>query len=700
MLLTIGMIVKNEEKYLEQCLTGLKQILDNVDSELIIADTGSTDRTVEIAKQFTDNVFHFEWIDDFAAARNSTLEKAKGEWYMFVDGDEVFKNCDEIIRFFNSGEYKRYNSASFNIRNYLNVELDNYADFNGPRLTKILPNTKFVGAIHESLTTYGAPFKRLNDTADHYGYVYDSDNSYDEKQKRNSEMLLKRYNDGEREERLFSQLYDAFIGKDPVRAEKFMEEGIEISRRNKSVVLITLYVSRIFTAYCNSEFNKVLQYSEEYFNIDKEIRPKELTSDAEILGLKAFAQYNLNEYEDAIETFIKFFDIFKRIQSGKLITYDTFMGTTQMATDKNFVQILNAFCRCCALANKYNLAASYLKTLPIAKYSMVKEYIELLVVFEVDLLKHFDYADANKYYRQLDDVGKKMFVQSLSQKIYQSDEKDKVLDALADVGKDNEQLIEKMDIYNSYFHGQDFPKEKIYAYAEKYGVNDDPDLFMIAMDKKIDISPLFRSKDFDMKLCVYMCFMKFYGFTRIADAYTADCIGNVEDIPEVLRFLEYCMKTVPIYRCPKPDTFIRLSVERLFALYAELGKRYSAESGKTEEEQPAEVRAAVICDDVIEARVSEDFKTCFAKMKDAISVYHGIAAVIEEYQKIVAKDYEKAQINDPANEMKRLVIGIKKNIRRYIAAGDYATAKNTLDQYKQINPGDPDIEELYAKIKG
>ena len=113
MLLTIGMIVKNEEKYLEQCLSGLKPILDNVDSELIIADTGSTDRTVEIAKQFTDNVFFFEWINDFAAARNSTLEKARGEWYMFVDGDEVFQSCDEIIKFFNSGEYKKYNSASF-----------------------------------------------------------------------------------------------------------------------------------------------------------------------------------------------------------------------------------------------------------------------------------------------------------------------------------------------------------------------------------------------------------------------------------------------------------------------------------------------------------------------------------------------------------------------------------------------------------
>ena len=102
MILSIGMIVKNEEKYLEQCLSEMRPILEKVDSELIIADTGSTDSTVEIAKRFTDNVYHFEWINDFSAARNSTLEKAKGEWYMFIDADEILKNCDDIIKFFNS----------------------------------------------------------------------------------------------------------------------------------------------------------------------------------------------------------------------------------------------------------------------------------------------------------------------------------------------------------------------------------------------------------------------------------------------------------------------------------------------------------------------------------------------------------------------------------------------------------------------
>ena len=698
MLLTIGMIVKNEEKYLEQCLSGLKPILENVDSELIIADTGSTDRTVEIAKQFTDNVFYFEWINDFAAARNSTLEKARGEWYMFVDGDEIFRSCDEIIHFFNSGEYKKYNSASFNIRNYLNVQLDNYADFNGPRMTRILPNTRFMGEIHESLNTYGAPFKILKDTADHYGYVYDDENSYDEKQQRNAELLLKRYEDGEREEGLFSQLYDCFIGKDPATAEKYMEEGIELCKKNKSIVLITLYVSRTFTAYCNSEFEKALQYCDEYFNIDKEIRPREMSSDGEMHALKAFSLYNLNRYDEAIDTFIIFFDVFKRIQSGKLLTYDSFMGTTQMATDKNFVQILNAFCRCCVLANKYNLVSSYLQSLPIAKYSLVKEYVDLLIVFEIDLLRHFDYADAGKYYRQLDSFGKKLLRQYLSYDLYQCNDKDKVLAALMDISKNAPAVVEKVEIYQSYFHGKNLDKQKIYDYANKYGVNDDPDLFMIAMDKKYDIAPLFRVKDFDMKLCVYMCFMKIYGFTTVANNYTADCIENVGDIPDVMKFFEYCMKTVPIYRCPKPGVFMLLTEDFLIETYAKLGERYAAERGRNDAELQPEIRAAMVLSNVIKTRSEKNYKSCFAGMKEAVSIYPGIAAPISEYQKKVIEEFEQSSQSSPQTEMQRLAAGIKRNINKFIVAGDIASAKNTLDQYKQIAPNDPDIKELYNKI--
>jgi glycosyltransferase involved in cell wall biosynthesis len=67
--LSVCMIVKDEEQHLEACLQSVKGIAD----EIIIVDTGSTDKTREIAKQYTPHVFHFDWCDDFSKARNVAL---------------------------------------------------------------------------------------------------------------------------------------------------------------------------------------------------------------------------------------------------------------------------------------------------------------------------------------------------------------------------------------------------------------------------------------------------------------------------------------------------------------------------------------------------------------------------------------------------------------------------------------------------
>ena len=62
--ISLCMIVKNEERVLERCLQSLQGLMD----EIIIVDTGSTDRTKEIAKKYTDKIYDFTWIDDFSAA--------------------------------------------------------------------------------------------------------------------------------------------------------------------------------------------------------------------------------------------------------------------------------------------------------------------------------------------------------------------------------------------------------------------------------------------------------------------------------------------------------------------------------------------------------------------------------------------------------------------------------------------------------
>src|SRR3989338_5500840 len=93
--ISLCMIVKNEEKYLEQCLNSVKDIAD----ETIIVDTGSTDKTKEIAKKFKARVFDFKWSDDFSEARNESLKHATKEWILVLDADEIIdKNGLEKIK--------------------------------------------------------------------------------------------------------------------------------------------------------------------------------------------------------------------------------------------------------------------------------------------------------------------------------------------------------------------------------------------------------------------------------------------------------------------------------------------------------------------------------------------------------------------------------------------------------------------------
>lgn len=81
------MIVKNEEASLPECLNSVKNVVD----EMVVLDTGSTDKTVEIAREFGAKVYHFEWCNDFSAARNKSLKYVQGDWVLVLDADEVLK---------------------------------------------------------------------------------------------------------------------------------------------------------------------------------------------------------------------------------------------------------------------------------------------------------------------------------------------------------------------------------------------------------------------------------------------------------------------------------------------------------------------------------------------------------------------------------------------------------------------------------
>lgn len=143
------MIVKNEEEQLGACLKSLKPIAD----EIIIVDTGSTDKTKEIAASFTDKIYDFKWIDDFSAARNFAFSKAKMEYIYTADADEVIDEKN-IRRFL---DVKRALLPEIEIVQmyYLNMMETNTA-YNSkrelrPKLFKRLRTFEWINPVHETV---------------------------------------------------------------------------------------------------------------------------------------------------------------------------------------------------------------------------------------------------------------------------------------------------------------------------------------------------------------------------------------------------------------------------------------------------------------------------------------------------------------------------------------------------------------------
>lgn len=147
--ISVCMIVKNEEEQLRVCLESLSPIAD----EIIIADTGSTDRTKEIAAEFTDKIYDFPWIDDFSAARNFVFSKASMDYIYTADADEVLD--EKNIELFKKVKAALLPEIEIVQMYYLNLMETNTA-YNSkremrPKLFKRLRTFEWINPVHETV---------------------------------------------------------------------------------------------------------------------------------------------------------------------------------------------------------------------------------------------------------------------------------------------------------------------------------------------------------------------------------------------------------------------------------------------------------------------------------------------------------------------------------------------------------------------
>ena len=152
--ISLCMIVRNEESVIDRCLSGIKDIAD----EIIIADTGSEDETKKIAAKYTDKIYDFKWIDDFSAARNFSFSKAEKDYIMWLDADDVIDDANkqkllELKEKLGSGL-----SADMIMMKYHTAFDENGAptfSYFRERIVRRVMNYKWVGAVHEVIVPRG-----------------------------------------------------------------------------------------------------------------------------------------------------------------------------------------------------------------------------------------------------------------------------------------------------------------------------------------------------------------------------------------------------------------------------------------------------------------------------------------------------------------------------------------------------------------
>lgn len=226
---SVCVIMKNEEKHIDSFLSAITKHMANCPYELVLVDTGSADKTLEIAKKYTDNIFHFTWINDFSAARNFSLEKASHDWILVLDCDEYIVDVD--VRGFQAimdsypndiGMLSRKNHYELNGTD--SVYTDDVERFFNRKLYH------YEAIIHEQVR----PLKEMSYqrialplVVDHCGYNGTLED-LEKKAKRNNDLLLKMLEENPEDPYLYFQIGQSYnMLHDDEKACYYYGKGLE-----------------------------------------------------------------------------------------------------------------------------------------------------------------------------------------------------------------------------------------------------------------------------------------------------------------------------------------------------------------------------------------------------------------------------------------------------------------------------------------
>ncbi len=280
------LIVKNEERFLENCLISIVPIA----KEIVIVDTGSTDNTIRIAKKYTNKVYYYQWDDNFSTARNFAISLAECPFIFSIDGDEELKNPEAVINAINnsSGETGGWLVTNISMASRkIGTGFDTFAT-KLVRLFRNHPNIRFQGIVHEQIihSILGNNFK-ISDTEIillHYGYSL-APSEMQKKQIRNLDLLLNAIAKDPNNAYYHFQIAKTYLALDKlVDADHYIENSLKFSNQDSIIRPQALNYGGIIS-FKLGDFEKSIQRANESLKI---------------IPVQAFANFILGETYSAL----------------------------------------------------------------------------------------------------------------------------------------------------------------------------------------------------------------------------------------------------------------------------------------------------------------------------------------------------------------------------------------------------------------
>lgn len=294
-LITLCLIVKNEERYLENCLKSVKQYVDDI----VIIDTGSTDNTKLIAKKYTENLHEFSFNGDFSEARNYALNLVKSPWVLFLDADEEFEE-EEIKKVRALIQNASPNTGAFRFIRY------NFFATGGwysNKVIKLFRNEHYIRytkqvneSVEQTLNKQDMEILNTDIILNHFGHCR-LVGERDEKSKKYIEYMKSELNKNPNDAILYG--YIGIISRtlgDFNNALEYTSKALNMNRESATLNIFHAHVLR-----STNKINEALQY----YNRARKIRP----NDASAINMEGVMQLTLGNFDEADTLFKKAFEI-------------------------------------------------------------------------------------------------------------------------------------------------------------------------------------------------------------------------------------------------------------------------------------------------------------------------------------------------------------------------------------------------------